>query len=1019
MAATEESMSPGLLGWRTGRALRRGLHCLLAATAAAGAARADDFIRGDANGDGGLSIVDPQFTLNYLFLGGTPPACLAAADVDDSEDIVISDPIATLNFLFLGGDPPRPPYPGPGRDPTPGLGCGLEAPAGLLCRKVGPAVELSWTLVASYDAIEVVRDGEVVATLGGAATSFRDRPLAGGDHSYEVRGVEGSETTSPASCSVTRLPVNQPPAVALLFPAQGSVVQGGRVTARGRASDDTGVARVLVNGIDVTPPGAAGAPFLDFEIELPLAPGPHLVRAEAVDEFGRASFHELALGSEPLIRAGAAAPGLLLDLTGSTGYAELEVIVQPFLGEVPALLDAAVRGRVLFDGNVVVNHRVTGDRVEVTGAIGFDLFPSAASGGRIGLEVRLERVRLFANGRSDYGFLGTDNWRATFTADNVVITGTFAFSPRPGGAGLDVASDGFTVVLGSSDLRVDDFGDPLGILNGLVNLLGDLFQDQIEAEVRAAVEQAMNDEVLPILAEAFGNLKLDLDLGNVFLETFFNDVLETGNGLSMLFDAAWHGSERAPSFPPYPGSSAGFAPFPTLPLNVAASHAVDATISLSVDTLNQALMELVASGLLETALDLGDLDSPIPLETGVLASIIDPRLGALPGLEADTPLGLRVAADFPATLAISGARLGRPIVAEGERWRFFRGVAEPLASWPQLGFNDATWETGASGFGYSTNPLELRSVRTDLDDMARGLYGAVYLRKLFHLDNPAALGGLFLRVLYDDAFVVYLNGQEVGRRNITGAPPLFSAPADGPVEPILLDLDLNASRGLLRTGQNVLAVQGHNADPMSSDFVLVPQLLEPAPLPPGALGAVPVDLDVQSLTVTFAADVARDGVGAADADGVPDDVELFSYSLHFRLAAALLLIAGEGGAPTIAFSLATGDGPDADTFPDAIVGGAAGLEISVAREVVDVDDEVLIGFAQLLLSAFGSTLTESLAGLELPSLPLPELEFDLDGNGAPDVRLDIVRSTLVPVDTTGEGEPDWVCILSDLRSGPP
>ncbi|MBI4606606.1 MAG: hypothetical protein HY721_31980 [Planctomycetes bacterium] len=77
------------------------------------------FLRGDANGDGGINISDPIHVLSYLFLGGPVPGCPDAADGDDSGDLNITDGIFSLSWLFLGG--PAPPDPGPsmcGVDPT-------------------------------------------------------------------------------------------------------------------------------------------------------------------------------------------------------------------------------------------------------------------------------------------------------------------------------------------------------------------------------------------------------------------------------------------------------------------------------------------------------------------------------------------------------------------------------------------------------------------------------------------------------------------------------------------------------------------------------------------------------------------------------------------------------------------------------------------------------------------------------------------------------------------------------------
>ncbi len=63
---------------------------------------ANEFRRGDANGDGSLDLADAVFTLAYLFTGGPASDCPDAADSDDNGRIELADPIAALGTLFLG-----------------------------------------------------------------------------------------------------------------------------------------------------------------------------------------------------------------------------------------------------------------------------------------------------------------------------------------------------------------------------------------------------------------------------------------------------------------------------------------------------------------------------------------------------------------------------------------------------------------------------------------------------------------------------------------------------------------------------------------------------------------------------------------------------------------------------------------------------------------------------------------------------------------------------------------------------
>jgi len=980
------------------------------------------FVRGDSNQDGFLDISDARFTLDFLFTGGEPPECPAAADTNDDEVIDISDPVAALEFLFLGGEPPPPPYPAPGGDPTPGLGCGVEPPQRLVCAARGPAVDLSWQNPESYDAIVVARDGEPIVELPAGTTSFRDTPPAGGTLAYDVRGTIGGEASDAVTCTVRNVPSNRPPTLVILSPAQGTTIDGDSFSLRGRVDDDSGIARVVVGGVDVAVPPGAALPhtFTANVARGAQGNGPRLVRVEAVDVFGRVVFAELAVGFAPLLAKGAAAAGLTLDVSGSSGYDEIETIARPFLADLPALLNTSVRGVQLFNSSILgVDITATGDRVEIVGPIGFDLFPSAANGGRVGLRASLQTIRFFANGRSDFGFLGTDNWTATWTGNNVTITGAIAFAPTPDGSGLTTVSDGFVVAIGSSDFSVSGFLDPVGIFDAVVNTLSGLFAGTIEDAVRSAVETAANDQIVPLLGDAFSGLSLDLDLGLVALDTSFADVRESASGLSFLFDGGWRLTEpESAGYPRFPGSYAEFAPFPNFPLGGSPGFPVDATISLSRDTLNQALAGLTATGLLVTDLGFDGVASPIPLDAGTIAAILEPRFSSLDGVDADDPLGIHVEARFPPRILLNEGTFGIPVIAVGEEWRWAAGRSQPPANWNSTSFRDTGWNLGQSGFGYSSDASELRAVRTVLDDMAAGEYTSIYVRKTFELANPATLAGLVLRVEYDDAFVAYVNGVEVGRRNIgtAGTPPTFDTLAAGAGETMVAEIDLLAFRASLRSGSNLIAIQGHNASATSSDFVLVPSIIEATPLPAGAIASLPAQILLEDLLVSFVADTAADGVGETDADGRADEVELFAYALGLRLQTQLLLVLGDDGVPTLLFRVETSDGPDPDSFPDGVVGGLGGVAITVAGEAFDLDDAALVEFAQLVLAVFGPSLGETLGALELPAVPLPELAFDLDQDGTPEVRLEILRGNFVPVDTTGDGATDWLCIQTDLRS---
>jgi hypothetical protein len=85
--------------------------------------------RGDCNGDGNVEAVltDVVFLLNFTFLAGVEPPCLAACDANGDGAVPgsVSDAVYLLDFNFRDGPPPAAPFPDCGLEPgsAPGLGC--------------------------------------------------------------------------------------------------------------------------------------------------------------------------------------------------------------------------------------------------------------------------------------------------------------------------------------------------------------------------------------------------------------------------------------------------------------------------------------------------------------------------------------------------------------------------------------------------------------------------------------------------------------------------------------------------------------------------------------------------------------------------------------------------------------------------------------------------------------------------------------------------------------------------------
>jgi hypothetical protein len=81
------------------------------------------FIRGDADGDCLIGLLDINSLICYYFNGVSLP-CYDAGDVNDEGDVDLGDIVYLIDYMLKNGPPPPPPFPNPGSDPTlDTLGC--------------------------------------------------------------------------------------------------------------------------------------------------------------------------------------------------------------------------------------------------------------------------------------------------------------------------------------------------------------------------------------------------------------------------------------------------------------------------------------------------------------------------------------------------------------------------------------------------------------------------------------------------------------------------------------------------------------------------------------------------------------------------------------------------------------------------------------------------------------------------------------------------------------------------------
>lgn len=122
-------------------------------------------------------------------------------------------------------------------------------------------------------------------------------------------------------------------------------------------------------------------------------------------------------------------------------------------------------------------------------------------------------------------------------------------------------------------------------------------------------------------------------------------------------------------------------------------------------------------------------------------------------------------------------------------WKYFKGTSEPstpIGNWRNEGFADSAWTTGQTPIGIfkqnsntasSGNAETGVTLATQINDMATYSgssfavsYRSVYLRKTFQVTG-AIPSALTMRVMHNDAAIVYVNGVEVARFGFTPGSP--------------------------------------------------------------------------------------------------------------------------------------------------------------------------------------------------------------------------------------------------------
>lgn len=196
---------------------------------------------------------------------------------------------------------------------------------------------------------------------------------------------------------------------------------------------------------------------------------------------------------------------------------------------------------------------------------------------------------------------------------------------------------------------------------------------------------------------------------------------------------------------------------------------------------------------------------------------------------------VQITATISALLTIAPAALADTwlYVGEGHPLSWRPGTTAPSANWFDPSYVESSqWTASPAGFGIGYGDGDDNTVLTGMADK----YLTVYVRSHFEAGPElASLTKMQLRVRYDDAFAVWINGTEVAR---TGLPagaltPTTPATTGHDVGGSVFSIDLDPK--LLHPGDNLFAAEVHNVSLGSSDLSFIPTLSAYDVAPPDAV----------------------------------------------------------------------------------------------------------------------------------------------------------------------------------------
>jgi hypothetical protein len=154
------------------------------------------------------------------------------------------------------------------------------------------------------------------------------------------------------------------------------------------------------------------------------------------------------------------------------------------------------------------------------------------------------------------------------------------------------------------------------------------------------------------------------------------------------------------------------------------------------------------------------------------------------------------------------------LILNNSVWKYYDGNGLPATNWNKPEFNDASWKSGQARLGYGEDAL---GTTIGFGGNSNNKYPTAYFRKTITISNLDKKSNFKIYTYIDDGAVIYVNGNEIGRPNMSTGLVGFNTLAASGIEG--MDFMFEFSKTYLKEGENVISVEVHQNSVSSSDMV--------------------------------------------------------------------------------------------------------------------------------------------------------------------------------------------------------